>query len=618
MKNLLNYTASVAFLIGVIFMTGFFDSNVFAQVSEVDATFNPAVKKDVTSNVTGNPVWQADGKTLIYGVFQTGGTYLNRLNTDGTTDATFNCSVCHLINVYNALSLPDGKVIVAGFSDVPKIYRLNSDGSVDATFNGVSPAGSNEIYAIEALVAQPDGKILVRRESRTGPGTFQEIFRLNADGSYDTSFTQINFGPFMFSRIVYSRILVLPSGKIHLSGTTSNGTSSSGFIIRVNSDGTLDASFDSGTGFDVAPQKIELQTDGKILVIGDFTTYNGTAKSRIARLNSDGSLDNSFNATFNSSFLYSVLPLANGKILVGGNFITIGNALRSGIARITVPAIQNVTEFDFDGDGKADVSVFRASENKWYILQSSNGQVIQKTFAISGDVPVPADFDGDGKTDVAIFRQSTGDWWSLSSINNAQINTHWGQSGDILRPSDFDGDGRADYVLFRPAENNWYRISSSNDASSTKLFGLAGDKPITGDFDGDGKFDVAIFRPSTGNWWWQSSVDNVQRATRWGISTDIPSPADYDGDGKTDFAVYRPSTGTWYILNSSNGQATIINFGISEDEPVAADYDGDGKADIAVFRPSTGIWYLLRSTAGFTALQFGVSTDVPTPNAFVP
>ncbi len=71
----------------------------------------------------------------------------------------------------------------------------------------------------------------------------------------------------------------------------------------------------------------------------------------------------------------------------------------------------------------------------------------------------------------------------------------------------------------------------------------------------------------------------------------------------------------WY-LNRSTAGFTGIQFGVSTDLTVAADYDGDGKADIAVFR--SGIWYLQQSTAGFTGVQFGAATDKPAPNAFVP
>jgi len=89
-------------------------------------------------------------------------------------------------------------------------------------------------------------------------------------------------------------------------------------------------------------------------------------------------------------------------------------------------------------------------------------------------------------------------------------------------------------------------------------------------------------------------------------------------DGKTDFVVYRPSNGGWYILRSGEQNYTILAFGIAEDKPVAADFDGDGKADVAVFRPSDGTWYLLRTTSGFGALQWGLGTDIPTENAFLP
>ena len=73
-----------------------------------------------------------------------------------------------------------------------------------------------------------------------------------------------------------------------------------------------------------------------------------------------------------------------------------------------------------------------------------------------------------------------------------------------------------------------------------------------------------------------------------------------------------PSSGTWYLQRSSAG-FTGIQFGVSSDKPVPADYDGDGKADVAVYRPSNGTWYLQRSQLGFTGVQFGLQADLPVP-----
>jgi uncharacterized delta-60 repeat protein len=568
----------------------------FNADGSVDTGFNLSFFYTPTDTFTAIDV-QPDGKILIGALSSTFDAL--RLNPNGSSDIIFQQTK----NVNDIKVLSNGKILIAG-NNYLKLF--NSNGSLDASF------AVNVNGGVQKLAVQPDGKIILVG-SFTTVNTIPRgrIARLNADGTLDTSF-DTSTG----SNNTILDVALQANGQILIGGIFSGfNLTNRPFLARLNADGTLDISFLPNLDGSVAT--IKIQPNNKILIGGTFTSINTTSRLKLARLNQDGTLDLTLNPGTSTNGAIQDIEFQNdGKILITGQFSNYRGALRFGIARLENSFV-NKTIFDYDGDGKADVSIFRPSTNRWYVFKSSDSTVSETTFGVAGDIVAPADYDGDGKTDLGIYRGSSGDWWYLSSINNQQVSVHWGQSGDIPRPSDFDADGKADYVVFRPSNNTWYRFGSTGAVSITP-FGLTGDKPVTGDFDGDGKSDLAIYRPSNGNWWYLSSIDNSQKAVQWGISTDVPAPADFDGDGKSDFAVYRPSTGVWYVINSSNGSFTIFQFGVAEDKPVPADYDGDGKADIAVFRPSTGTWYQQKTTAGFTAQQFGVSTDIPTENAFVP
>lgn len=275
------------------------------------------------------------------------------------------------------------------------------------------------------------------------------------------------------------------------------------------------------------------------------------------------------------------------------------------------------SRFDFDGDGKTDVSVFRPSNGAWYLQQSTNG-FYGTVFGFGSDKIVPADYDGDNKTDIAVFRPSNGYWYQLRSSDNTFSATLFGISEDIPVPNDFDGDGRADIAVFRPSNGYWYELRSINNQFFAQQFGQNGDLPLIGDFDGDGLGDLAVYRG--GNWYLLESATNAFRGIQFGNPTDKPISGDFDGDGKTDLAVVRSDAAqnisNFYILRSSDNVFNGLTFGIASDIPTGGDYDGDGKTDVAVFRIASGIWYLNRSTAGFTGIAFGQSGDKPIPSVF--
>ncbi len=189
---------------------------------------------------------------------------------------------------------------------------------------GFNIGGSGFNGDIKAIQIQTDGKILVGGgfSQYNGIGYSTYLVRLNSDGSIDTSF---NSGGSGFNYVV-SSIQIQTDGKILVGGyfTTYNGVDCPDKTVRLNSDGTLDTSFNSGgSGFNNVVSSIQIQTDGKILVGGNFTQYNGVdCPDYLVRLNSDGTLDTSFNSGgsgFNN-VVNTIQIQTDGKILVGGGF----------------------------------------------------------------------------------------------------------------------------------------------------------------------------------------------------------------------------------------------------------------------------------------------------------
>jgi hypothetical protein len=273
-------------------------------------------------------------------------------------------------------------------------------------------------------------------------------------------------------------------------------------------------------------------------------------------------------------------------------------------------------DFDYDADGRSDVSVFRPSSGTWYLQRSRDG-LYGTLFGFGTDKITPADYDGDGKADIAVYRPETGIWYIFRSSDGTVEYFVFGLAEDLPTPADYDGDGIADISVYRQSMGTWYRQNSHDGSFYARQFGLPEDKPTVGDFDGDGKADLAIFRPSVGDWYELYSSDESVHGERFGFGTDVITPADFDGDGKTDLAVFRPSNGFWYVRNSNGPVYTAYPFGLSEDIPAAGDFDGDGRADLSVFRPSDGTWYRMNSSDGsFYAFQFGTNGDKPTQTAY--
>jgi uncharacterized delta-60 repeat protein len=288
-----------------------------------DPSFDTGVPVGFDDEVNAIAI-QSDGKIIVGGYFSSyqgvAANNITRLNTDGSIDTSFNIGSGFNNDVYTLAIQSDGKIIVGGeFSSYQgvasnRIARLNIDGSIDNSFN----IGTGFDSGVNIIKTQVDGKILVGGYFRN----YQEvasnrIARLNSDGSRDTSFN-IGTG---FNNIVET-LAIQEDGKILVGGwfTSYQGVASNR-IVRLNIDGSIDTNFNIGTGFNNVLETLAIQDDGKIIVGGYFTSYQGVASNRIIRLNTDGSRDTGFNIGTGFDWTVNTLSIqSDGKIIVGGGF----------------------------------------------------------------------------------------------------------------------------------------------------------------------------------------------------------------------------------------------------------------------------------------------------------
>ncbi|HNC22612.1 MAG TPA: putative Ig domain-containing protein, partial [Opitutaceae bacterium] len=339
----------------------------------VDAAFDPS-----TSDVVRAVAVQSDGKVLIGGLFtsltpnsdttSTSRIYLARVDSTGKIDSTFNAGIAENFgNQVIALALQgDGKILVGGaFKTLTPIgqstvtrnqlARLNADNTVDTSYN--PSAGGPTGAVVNSITIQADTRILVggqfatfggsssnnlaRFEAESVPdayfnpnptGTVYSVSSRISGGSQGTQLSGLawlnNNGTLRSSLPAAAQIggqvnviVQQPDGKLLLGGSVTDSTNRvSANLIRLNADGSLDASFNPVV--DNTVNSIALQSDGKIVIGGTFLNVGGTSRQYVARINADGTLDTAFNPTANSQ-VFTVLVQSDGKIILGGAFTSL-------------------------------------------------------------------------------------------------------------------------------------------------------------------------------------------------------------------------------------------------------------------------------------------------------
>jgi uncharacterized delta-60 repeat protein len=302
-------------------------------------------------------VIENDGKIIIGGSFtsynQSNVSSIARLNIDGTIDPTFVAEVKkdtawtpYPVAIYSIVQQNDGRILIGGSFDtcngtaIKNFTRLHPDGTLDTSF--ITGTGTdNPVYTI---AIQNDGNIIIGGRFffynfTGGPGFIHAfIARINANGTKDSAFT-VDIGPLNVSYV--STITIQEDNKILVGGSFNN---CNGYqvhnLLRLQTNGTLDTTFSLNPVLPLYSEilALKLQNDGKIMVgAGKISLFSGDTVNLISRLNTNGTLDNTFTSGTGTSELINVYTIAiqnDGRIIIGGNFTSYNGISRPGIARL--------------------------------------------------------------------------------------------------------------------------------------------------------------------------------------------------------------------------------------------------------------------------------------------
>lgn len=257
----------------------------------------------------------------------------------------------------------------------------------------------------------------------------------------------------------------------------------------------------------------------------------------------------------------------------------------------------NVTGPHLHHEERLNGSYFRP-----YLHRTTWGFGTTRPSASCNDRPFAGDFDGDGKADVGIFRAKAGTSAFYERTASATRILNWGSAADVPVAGDFDGDGASQVGVRRMAGGTWWLRGASGARATVTGVSAASDFPVTGDWDGNGRDGLGFYRWSTHTFYLRSD-SGALAAVRWGTTGDQPVTGDWNGDGRTDVGVFNPSTRTWWLRVPSGGTVVtqrVVYGAVGDNIPVTGDWDGDGRTDLGVWRPSLGRFHVRTVKPGTT------------------